>query len=356
MSSQSSGSAGDSAAAGRLRARDIDRVNARTLLDAAYEEGELGTEEYHQRSERAQRAQTLGELQRLIGDLQPSTKTGDLTPTARPRVRRHASGYPPGTRARDSDRQAACTLLDAGLADGQLSTEDHRTLTELAGGARTLGELSHLTDDLQRPAGARPDPVPPTSRRETWFTAGVVAASILVAVGTFLAVDRPASEPAGPPKVDLGIVKELVLPHPELTQADGLAYFRELYRTKFGDTVVDEAVIYPGYAVVTRAVQPNRKVRYNYRGGFDLGDQPQTRTPQTPTADLAALNVQAIAALLTQAPTLTKVDQGTVSHLGIEGSGTGPIVRIYVGNKAGENGYLEATLDGRITRTQAFGG
>ncbi|MEC3920509.1 DUF1707 SHOCT-like domain-containing protein [Nocardia sp. CDC160] len=355
MSSQSSGSAGDAAASGRMRARDIDRVEARSLLDAAYAEGELGTEEYHQRSERAQRAQTLGELQALIGDLQPSTKTVDLTP-ARKRTRRSGGGYPPSTRARDSDRQAACALLDAGLADGQLTAADHRTLTELAGEAKTLGDLAQLTDDLQRAADAPGDPVPPKSRRETWFTAGVVAASILVAVGTFLAVDRPASAPAGPPKVDIGIVQPLVLPRPKLTTAEGISYFISAYRAKFGDTIVDEADLFPDYAVVTRGTQANRKVRYTFRGGFDQGDNPQTRPPTTPTVDLAAVNVAAIAALLAQAPALTKVDQGAVSYLDIEGGASGPIVRIYVGNKAGENGYVEAAPDGRIVRTLAFGG
>ncbi|GAB0102489.1 hypothetical protein JMUB6875_14570 [Nocardia sp. JMUB6875] len=356
MSSQSSGSARDSAASGRTRARDIDRVNARALLDAAYEEGELGTDEYHQRSERAQHAQTLGELQRLIADLQPSTKTADLTPVHKWSRRPASGGYPPRTRARDSDRQATCVLLDAALADGQLSAADHRTLTELAGEARTLGDLTQLTEDLQRPADARPDPAPPKSRRENWFAAGVAALSIAVAVGTFVAVDRPGSPPAGPPKVDLGLIKPMVLPRPKLTAAEGIAYFVSAYRAKFGDTVVDEADLYPDYAVVTRGAQTNRKVRYTYRGGFDQGSEPQTRPPQTPTADLSALNAQAIAALAAQAPALTKVDQGTVSYLDIEGASAGPIVRIYVGNKANENGYLESTLDGRILRTVAFGG
>ncbi|MGW4120969.1 DUF1707 SHOCT-like domain-containing protein [Nocardia sp. NPDC004711] len=356
MSSKSSGPPGDSPAAGRMRARDLDRVNARALLDAAFEEGELAVEEYHQRSERAQTAQTLGELQRLIGDLQPSTKTAGLTPAGR-RVRRpSAGGYPPRTRARDSDRQATCTLLDAARADGQLSVADHRTLTELAGEARTLGELAQLTDDLQRSGDAPPDPAPPKSRRENWFAAGVAALSIAVAVGTFVAVDRPATLAAGPPAVDLGVIGPMVLPRPKLTEAEGIGYFRDAYRAKFGDTIVDEVDLFPGYAVVTRGTQANRKVRYTYRGGFDQGDQPQTRSPQTPTADLAALNVPAIAALAARAPALTKVDQGTVSYLDIEGSGSGPIVRIYVGNKANENGYLVATLDGRIVRTLAFGG
>ncbi|MFE3191211.1 DUF1707 domain-containing protein [Nocardia sp. NPDC059240] len=356
MSSRSSGTAGDAAASGRMRARDIDRVNTRAMLDAAYEEGELGVEEYHQRSERAQAAQTLGELQRLIGDLQPSAKAVNLNAAGK-RVRRKAGGgYPPGTRARDSDRQAACELLDAGLADGQLSVDDHRTLTELAGGAKTLGDLAQLTDDLQRPADAPPDAEPPTSRREIWFTIGVVAASIAVAVGTFIAVDRPADRAAGPPSVDIGVIKPLVLPRLKLTEAEGLTYFRDAYRRKFGDTIVDSADLFPDYASVVRGTQPNRQSRYYYRGGFDLGTAPETRSPQTPTVDLAALDVQAIAAVEARAADLTKVPDGVVDNLDIVGTANGPLVRISVGNTAKESGYLEVTPDGRIVRTSAFGG
>ncbi|WP_405486853.1 DUF1707 domain-containing protein [Nocardia sp. NBC_00511] len=354
MSSNSSGSAGNSAPSGRTRARDIDRVNARALLDAAYEEGELGAAEYHQRSERAQAAQTLGELQALVGDLQPN-KTAAQIPTPGSRRRRRVDAYPPGTRARDTDRQATCALLDAALADGQLSEPDHRTLTELAGEARTLGDLTQLTDDLQRSADAPPDAAPPRSRRGGWFVGGVAAAAVAVAVGAFIAVDRPATPQAGPPSVDLGVVRQIVLPRPDLTTVEGITYFRDAYRLKFGDTLVDEADLFPGYASVTRATAPNRQVRYEYRGGFGYGTTPETRPVATATADLAALDVAALAPWLSQAPALTKVDQGVINYLDIEPSAKGPIVRIYVGNKANESGYLEVSFAGQIVRTATFG-
>ncbi|MGW4243738.1 DUF1707 SHOCT-like domain-containing protein, partial [Nocardia sp. NPDC004722] len=224
-------------------------------------------------------------------------------------------------------------------------------------GATTLGELSQLTDDLQRAADAPADPAPPVSRREKWFTAGIAALSIAVAVGTFVAVDRPASSPAGPPAVDIGVIKPLVLPNPKLDTAEGIGYFVQAYRATFGDAVADEVVLFPEYGVVTRASQPNRKVVYDYRGGFAPGPQPpQTRSAQTPTVDLSTLNVPAVVALMTQAPALTKVPDGVVNYLDILGSATGPVVRIYVGNKANEGGYLDAAPDGRLVRTQAFGG
>ncbi|MFD3706533.1 DUF1707 domain-containing protein [Nocardia sp. NPDC058658] len=52
------------------RARDIDRAQVSTMLDAAYAEGQLGAQEYHDRVARAATARTLGELSGLTADLQ----------------------------------------------------------------------------------------------------------------------------------------------------------------------------------------------------------------------------------------------------------------------------------------------
>ena len=55
----------------------------------------------------------------------------------------------PGTRAKDSDRNDTCQILDSALADGQLSMEEHRTRVALATRAETLGDLKSLVSDLQ---------------------------------------------------------------------------------------------------------------------------------------------------------------------------------------------------------------
>ncbi|MFC9996418.1 DUF1707 domain-containing protein [Nocardia sp. NPDC127526] len=54
----------------KLRVRDADRVDACALLDAARAEGELTEAEHTQRTAKAMRAQTFGDLDRLIHDLQ----------------------------------------------------------------------------------------------------------------------------------------------------------------------------------------------------------------------------------------------------------------------------------------------
>jgi hypothetical protein len=74
------------------------------------------------------------------------------------------------TRAKDSDRQDACKILDTALNDGELSDEEHRERVSAATNAVTPGDLQALVDDLQTdsaplqaPAGGRP-----TSKPRIW--------------------------------------------------------------------------------------------------------------------------------------------------------------------------------------------
>jgi hypothetical protein len=49
-----------------------------------------------------------------------------------------------GTRAKDSDRNNTCRVLDTALGEGQLSMEEHRQRVGAATNAATLGELQSL--------------------------------------------------------------------------------------------------------------------------------------------------------------------------------------------------------------------
>ncbi|MFF2553857.1 DUF1707 domain-containing protein [Nocardia sp. NPDC058058] len=362
MSARSSDASG-SASAGRLRARDIDRVNARARLDAAYEEGQLGADEYDQRSQRAQAAQTLEQLARLTADLQPGKETPVAAPPTKPA---EASRYPARTRARDSDRAATCLILDAGLADGQLSAKDHQALTELAGEARTLGELADLTADLQRSADAPGVAQPPRSYRGQLFGVGVLVTCAALFVAGFAAVNRPAPIPVAPPGVNLGVIEPVVVKIPNLHTGEGIAAFFALYKAKFGDLSVDELNLYPDYAILKRMVpgQSNRQAEYDYRGGFQQRSTPTTRKSDAPVFDLGTVDTTAIGNLAARALTDLNVAQGTISYIGFEinsissprGVPPAPIIRIYVGNKASESGFLEATPAGAVTRTSPFKG
>ncbi|MEV0106843.1 DUF1707 domain-containing protein [Nocardia sp. NPDC050799] len=357
---------------GRLRARDIDRAETATVLDGAYAEGQLGAAEYHDRIAQARAAKTLGELSELVADLQ--------TPDAR-RVRAErgaaaaatASGYPPGTRARTADRDAAGAVLSRALAEGQLAEDEYHVRAELLADVVTLDDLAELTADLQ---GARPAPVAPPPVRsggQGRYFAVIGAAGLAVAFGTFALVHREAepapavppaaAAPAPVPYAALNDIEPLVIPTPDLVTAAGLAHFVDRYRIEFGDTVADEITLFPAHARVTRALpgQPNRKVTYTYRGGFHQDSDPTTRPVDTPTVDLAAVDIAAIGAAAGTAAATTRVPDGVVSMIEVDVPSFDPLagrpaVSIHVGNTFDESGWFVLSPAGEVLRVWPFDG
>lgn len=367
------------AASGRTRARDLDRAGASSLLDAAYAEGQLGADEYHDRIAQAAGAKTLGELAALTADLQTPAAAGgfavDRSSPTRKTLRPQGSkgSYPGHTRARDADRATTRELLDLARADGQLSEEEHDTLTELAAEARTLGDLADLVADLQRPGKVAPVPRPPRSRRRQWYLGTVTVAAVLAACAGFLAVTRAAEEPShdaqAVPAMNLGAVEPLVIETPSLVTADGVAVFLRNYQRKFGDLRVDELTMHPQHASFARAVpgQPNRKVEYDYRGGFTQSREITTRKADTPSVDLGLLNVEAIGRALADAAAITRVPGGAVSHFAVSvndvryygqyGIPAGqPIIEVFVSNSVKENGHFMMTPAGEVRRVWPFEG
>ncbi|MBA4858608.1 DUF1707 domain-containing protein [Nocardia farcinica] len=368
-----------STTSGRTRARDIDRANASSVLDAAYAEGQLGAAEYHDRTARAAAAKTVGDLAGLLADLQVPATVRDLVPSsaAAPRkpLRRSASpsGYPGHTRARADDRRRVHAQLDHARAEGQLTEDEHQARRDLADEARTLGDLAVLVDDLRLAPSA--EPRPPRSRRRHWFQLGVAAAAVVAAVATATLTARavrpeppaPAAAPVAP-VADLDGVAPVVIGTPNLLTETGLRQLVADLRTRFGDPTVDELSVHPELASLTKAVpgQPNRKVGYSYRWGFAPDGAPVTREPDTPTVDLTALDLTALAALIAEAPATLRVPDGTTSHIGVEimdndfyaayGLPRGAVaVSVYARNEARESGHLLAAADGRIARTWEFG-
>ncbi|MEV6138665.1 DUF1707 domain-containing protein [Nocardia sp. NPDC051990] len=364
-----------------MRARDLDRANASSVLDAAYAEGQLSADEYRDRTAQAETGKTIADLDRLTRDLQIPSAVRDLVSgaPAAPRNPLRRAGftgrYPDHTRASDADRDTTGQLLDSARRDGQLTEEEHQTLGELAQGAKTLGDLADLVDDVQRPTDAPLPPTPPRSNRRRWYVIGVTAASVGAAVAAFVLTsgaatpDAPPAAPVGAAAPDLGAVQPVVVATPNLLTREGLTHFLDKYREKFGDLQADELTLFSDYATVARAVpgQPNRQVRYDFRGGFAQSGAAVSRKTDTPAADLAQLDVAAVSGVVATAPATLKVPNGVVTHIDVAVDASGSyssdgiargatIVRIFAGNQFNESGYILLTPAGQIVRAWPFKG
>lgn len=248
-----------------------------------------------------------------------------------------------GVRARDRDRVDACSVLDAALADGQLSEAEHTARTAAAMRARSFGELDALVADLQIPANLVDAPLVRVDRRSPrrWQAPVAVLAGAAV-LGLLAGWLSSCGGPGGP--------DEQV---PVLTSGAGIAYFLAEYRAEFGDLVADEVTFYPGYVLVDRALpgSPQSTADYHYDGGFDRYTASSGRKPDEPTLDLAELDVPRLAGLLAGAGQTVGVPNGAISHIIVEReagarSEAAPILRIYVRSDDSRTGYLETTLAG----------
>lgn len=296
-------------------------------------------------------------------------------------------------RATDMDRAITCTTLDNAYAEGQLDTTEHGNRIAAAMKAKTLGELDQLTSDIQRgnpalyptvgaapsyPAPGHPAPSYPASgypppnygavaspsfqsgyQQMPHRSSGGNALGMLAIVGIIVLVlaglgglllfrasdgDSGSTGSGGPGNG--GIFGNVIAPTDLLT-ADGFNSLISNARDRFGDTKFDEVVIYPEYAIFTRPVpgEPNRALRYTWRGGFDEGS-PTPRMSDEPPVDLAQVNVDAAVALMTGAPQTLNVRDVTSRYF-IIGGAFGPL-RCYVSNEFSESGYLAAGLDGTV--------
>jgi DUF1707 SHOCT-like domain len=212
-----------------------------------------------------------------------------------------------GTRAKDSDRNNTCQVLDSALSDGQLSMEEHRTRVATATTAATLGDLQHLVDDLQTENA--PVQMPNLSKPSRLATATggsgggwgmrAAVAGVLVVLGIAIGwglygnTSSPLSFTSDPGAKSDGIPAKVLTPPKQLQSLGGLNGLLEQMRQRFGDTMGYDLTIYPEYAVLTRPdpADDRRKLSYTYRGGFD---DPSTsaRADDDVVVDLAAFDVE----------------------------------------------------------------
>ncbi|WP_454194242.1 DUF1707 SHOCT-like domain-containing protein [Nocardia sp. Marseille-Q1738] len=246
-------------------------------------------------------------------------------------------------RARDTDRADVCGLLDAALADGQLTDSEHAARTATAMRSKSFGELDALIGDLQIPDELANTPVVRVDRRRPrrWLAPLSIVVAATVAGAMVGGISRCG--------IDLPGSSENV---PDLTTGAGLAYFLAQYRAEFGDLTADEVTLYPKYVIVDRQTPGNAAETsdYRYNGDFRTSTTSE-RKSGTRTFDLATVDVPAIARLLAGAPETVRLPDGVITHVVVEYASystvdLGPVMDIYVKGEGSASGYVRVTLAG----------
>jgi hypothetical protein len=275
------------------------------------------------------------------------------------------------TRAKDSDRDDTCKILDGALDEGQLSMEEHRERVSAATAAVTLADLHALVADLQ--TSSSPVQLPPPPSRPKFGNRGIAVAALLVAVLLGLGIGwglyghtssplsftpglgaKPGRGPGGQPDVVAPVV---VNPPKELQSLSGLTGLLDSARKKFGDTTGFRLVVYPDYAVLDRQdpTEQRRELSYVYRGGW--GDPtPSPRTSGAVAVDLGRFDAAKAVGILRGAPQTLGINQPDVTstYLIIEPSddpSTPGAVSLsaYVSADYG-SGYIKFGGDGTVAR------
>ncbi|GAS96622.1 uncharacterized protein RMCC_3588 [Mycolicibacterium canariasense] len=272
------------------------------------------------------------------------------------------------TRAKDSDRDATCRLLDNALADGQLSGDEHRRRVTVAVTATTLGELEPLLADLQVPDDERPVPVRRRRRRDLILVGAGVAAAIVIVAVAFSGgpdADAPSSSPsphpnsetpvpeshavlstmAAPDSAPDSVPPAVVRTAPDLLTVDGLTVVVDSIRSRFGDTMGYELAITNDQAFLARPdpADDQQKMVYPYRGGWDDPSR-RDRSENDDLTDVAAFDIPAAAAAVAAAPAKLNIAPADVAstYLDIdyiaEQGGLELLVKITT--KSGSTGYL----------------
>ncbi|MCX4096011.1 DUF1707 SHOCT-like domain-containing protein [Nocardia sp. alder85J] len=256
----------------------------------------------------------------------------------------------------------ACMLLNSAYAAGRLDGEEHRTRVDAAMSATTIGELRSLTNDLRSPP---PGAVlgqygsGPVRSRRAVVTAAIIGVSAAVGYGLGVATRPGSRDTVTAGGGDAGNGWATTAPSPTaaapraLHTAAGFSALVAAVSRKFGDTVVDDATVYPDYAVVTRGVpgEPAHAMNYYYKGGFDKGT-PTPRQPGTGTVDLSRVDVGKVMDLLASAPQTVAVPQPKSTYFIVDGM-MGSRVVIYETDSYNVSGYLIAGLDGAVDSVHA---
>lgn len=268
-----------------------------------------------------------------------------------------------GTRAKDSDRDDVCRILDAALAEGQLSSEEHRERVSAATRAVTLGDLHSLIADLQ--TASAPVQLPALNKPVGFGGRAMAAAALGAAVllglgigwGVYGNTSSPLSFTSDPGAKPDGVAPLVLTPPRRLHSLGGLSGLLEQARAKFGDTLGYRLVVYPDYASLTRAdpTEDRRELDYSYRGGW--GDPSSSaKNSGAVLVDLSGFDLKAAVGILRGAPETLGIKDGDVksTYLIVEPARdpTTPgalSLSVYVSSDYG-GGYINFAGDGSVKR------
>lgn len=276
-----------------------------------------------------------------------------------------------GTRAKDSDRDDTCKVLDSALSEGQLSMEEHRQRVAAATTAATLGDLQSLVSDLQ--ITSSPIKLPNLKPERSTIALGAGAgwglraatAVVLVILGIGIGwglygnTSSPLSFQTDPGAKSDGIPATVLTAPRQLQSLGGLNGLFEQMRQKFGDTKGFDLTIFDDYASLERPdpTEPRRVLRYSYRGGWD--DPSETSvSSDARLVDLAAFDVPTFVGLIRGAPETLGINPTEVKQIhisiGPNSDTTAPPesieISVYVSPNFGNSGYIEFNGDASVKR------
>lgn len=269
------------------------------------------------------------------------------------------------TRAKDSDRQDACRILDNAFNDGELSMEEHRERVAAATNAVTLGDLQRLVNDLQSAERAQPAQMPKLQTLSRRNGLGLLLAALGVTAllgigigwGLYGNTTSPLDFTSDPGAKSDGIAPVVLTPPKELQSLGGLTGLLEQTRKRFGDTMGYRLVVYPNYASIDRKdpTDDRRVLDYTYRGGWgDPSSSARNSSTDGPLVDLSKFDAKTVVGILRGAPETVGIKQKDVKSIYLivdpakDPTTPGALsLSVYVSSDYG-SGYIEMAGDGTI--------
>jgi hypothetical protein len=275
-------------------------------------------------------------------------------------------GVTTATRAKDTDRQDACKVLDDALNDGELTMEDHRERVSSATNAVTLGDLQTLLADLQTDSSAvRLPAVKSPPKFAGWhITAAAFVATVLLGVGIGWGLYGNTSSPldftTDPGAKPDGVAAVVLTPPTQLHSLGGLTGLMEQTRKRFGNAIGFRMLIYPTYASIDRPdpSDDRRMLAYDYRGGWgDPTNSAKSGADGPVAVDLSKFDPTVAVGIMRGAPQALHIKPSDVTstYLIIEPAKDPTLpdalsLSVYVSSDYG-SGYIVFAGDGTIKQT-----